>query len=338
MAALPAVPLPVEHVRRLVALPLRPLEPVRRGLGHQVRRTLGGDGTVAMPPAFTDPPGDPGLFGPGSMTWRVHGDLPGMLIGGISALFLQSLHPLAMAGVDQHSAYREDPMGRLRRTGDFIGTTTYASTEAAEQACATVRAIHGRVRGTAPDGRPYAASEPDLLRWVHVTEVGSFLRAYQRYSLTPLSSAEADRYLDEVAVVAELLGATDVPRSTVEVRAYLRDVRPELEGGELALGAPPTRLPAGRAGPSPRGARRVRAAAPGRHRAPARVGARAAPAAAAAGGGPGRRPAGRAPGGAGRGRAAAVVGGSLAGGRGGDGPRSGRARRPLTAERQLVAC
>ena len=237
MAPMPAVSMPMDGLRRLAALPLRPLEPVRRSLGQQVRRTLAGDGVGEVPAAFTEPPGDPGLFGPGSMTWRVHGDLPGMLIGGISALFLQALHPLAMAGVDQHSDYRRDPMGRLRRTGDFVGTTTFGSTAAAEQACAAVRGIHGRVTGVAPDGRPYAASDPELLRWVHVAEVGSFLRAYQRYSLTPLRRAECDRYLDEVAVVAELLGATDVPRSTAAVRRYFRSVRPELVGDELARGA-----------------------------------------------------------------------------------------------------
>jgi uncharacterized protein (DUF2236 family) len=142
-----------------------------------------------------------------------------------------------MAGVAEHSAYREDPTGRLARTGAFIGVTTYGSTAAAEEACRVVTAVHQHVRGIAPDGRPYAATDPELVTWIHAAEVGSFLRGYQRYGGRPLRRAECDRYLDEVAVVAERLGGTDVPRSTAELRAYFRAVRPELVGGEQALEA-----------------------------------------------------------------------------------------------------
>jgi uncharacterized protein (DUF2236 family) len=183
---------------------------------------------------YTDPPGDPGLFGPGSVTWRVHAD-PSMMIGGLSALMLQTLHPLAIAGVEEHSNYREDPLGRLGRTGSFVTGTTYGSTETAERLIKLVRGIHRKVRGTAPDGRPYSADDPDLLRWVHVTEVSSFLRAHQRFTPFPVRGEQADRYFHEMATIAERLGATDVPRSRVAVRAYLRDVRPELEAGEQAL-------------------------------------------------------------------------------------------------------
>jgi uncharacterized protein (DUF2236 family) len=185
---------------------------------------------------YTDPPGDPGLFGPGSVTWRVHSD-PAMLLGGLSALLLQTLHPLAIAGVEDHSNYREDPFGRLSRTGSFVAGTTFGSTEAAERLIKLVRGIHRKVRGTAPDGRPYSASDPDLITWVHATEVSCFLRAHQRFVPFPVRGEQADRYFHEVATIAERLGAETVPRTRVAMRAYFRTVRPELEAGEQARNA-----------------------------------------------------------------------------------------------------
>lgn len=182
---------------------------------------------------YTDPPGDPGLFGPGSVTWRIHAD-PSMLVGGLSALMLQTLHPLAMAGVEEHSNYREDPLGRLSRTGSFVTGTTYGSTEAAERLIKLVKGIHRKVRGTAPDGRPYSADDPDLITWVHTTEVASFLAAHQRFTPFPVRGDQADRYLHEVATIAERLGADYVPRGRVALRAYFRDVRPQLAAGEQA--------------------------------------------------------------------------------------------------------
>ncbi len=183
---------------------------------------------------YTDPPGDPGLFGPGSVTWRVHGD-PAMMVGGLSALMLQTLHPLAMAGVDEHSSYRDDPLGRLGRTSSFVAGTTFGSTETAERLIRHVRAVHRKVRGVAPDGRPYSADDPELLTWVHVTEVSSFLAAHQAFTPFPVRGEQADRYYHEVATVAERLGAEDVPRTRAAVRAYLLRIRPELHAGEQAL-------------------------------------------------------------------------------------------------------
>ena len=176
---------------------------------------------------YTDPPGDPGLFGPDSVTWRVHADVS-MFVGGIAALMVQSLHPRAAAGVAEHSRYREDPLRRLSRTGSFIAATTYGSTPVAESVIAAVQGIHRRVQGVAPDGSAYSAQDPDLLRWIHVAEVTSFSRAYRRYSLVPLRATDLDRYYAETAVVAVRLGAGDVPSSRAEVRAYLTDVRSEL--------------------------------------------------------------------------------------------------------------
>ncbi len=211
-----------------------PATPLRPAVASRMGRVFGADRFPQE--QYTDPPGDPGLFGPGSVTWRVHGH-PAMVLGGFSAVLLQTLHPLAMAAVADHSAWREAPLRRLSRTSSFVVATTYGSTPVAEAMIEVVRAVHARVVGTAPDGRSYSANDPALLRWIHVAEVTSFLRAYQRYEPWPLSGANADRYLDEVAVVAERLGATEVPRSRSQVRAYLGEVRSELAAGEQALGA-----------------------------------------------------------------------------------------------------
>ncbi|MBF8758214.1 oxygenase MpaB family protein [Pseudomonas guariconensis] len=174
------------------------------------------------------PKGDPGLFGPQSFSWQVHGDFPSMLVGGISALMLQLLHPLALAGVWDHSNFRQDLLGRLRRTSQFISGTTFGSTRDAEWLIEKVRTIHLKVVGTAPDGRPYAASDPDLLTWVHVAEVSSFLAAHLRYRNPHLSCEAQDAYYDEIALIAERLGARDVPRSCQAVEAYLQRMRPQL--------------------------------------------------------------------------------------------------------------
>ena len=175
-----------------------------------------------------NPKGDPGLFGPQAICWQVHGDFPSMLIGGISALMLQALHPLALAGVWDHSNFRHDMLGRLRRTGQFISGTTFGSTKDANWLIEKVRTIHLQVTGTAPDGRAYAASDPDLLTWVHVAEVSNFLAAHLRYLNPALSRADQDRYYAETALIAERLGARNVPRSSTEIAAYLHNIQPQL--------------------------------------------------------------------------------------------------------------
>ncbi|RMR12854.1 hypothetical protein ALP92_00965 [Pseudomonas syringae pv. primulae] len=175
-----------------------------------------------------NPKGDPGLFGPQSVCWKVHGDFTSMLVGGISALMLQALHPLALAGIWDHSSFRQDMLGRLRRTGQFLSGTTYGSTQDANWLIDKVRAIHLNVTGTAPDGRPYAASDPDLLTWVHVAEVSSFLAAHLRYRNPALSLADKDLYYAETALIAERLGARNVPRSRQAIADYLADIRGQL--------------------------------------------------------------------------------------------------------------
>lgn len=203
-----------------------PVAAVRARLLAEINATVHGDDLHLE--RYDRPAGDPGLFGPSSVVWRVHGHPAGMLVGGFAALLLQSLHPLAMAAVDAHSDFREDPTGRLHRTARFVTTTTLGSTAAAEKAIAGVRRIHCRISGTAPDGRPYRADDPQLLTWVHTAEVVCFLAGYQAFAQAPLPAAECDRYYAEAARVAERLGAVEVPRSRAEVRAYLARVRPEL--------------------------------------------------------------------------------------------------------------
>jgi uncharacterized protein (DUF2236 family) len=169
-----------------------------------------------------------GLFGPRSVVWRVHGDVTSMMVGGIAALMLQMLHPRVLAGVWDHSRFRDDMQGRLRRTARFIALTTYGGREEAEAAMARVRAIHGHITGTLPDGTPYAANEPSLLAWVHVTEATSFLDGWIRYAEPRMRIADQDRYFAEMAVVGEALGADPLPRSRAEARRITLEMRREL--------------------------------------------------------------------------------------------------------------
>lgn len=196
---------------------------VRDTLAERLR-SLVGSGSVDL----ARPPGDDGLFGPGSPAWRVHGDFSAMMIGGISALLLQMLHPLALAGVWDHSNFRQDRLRRLRGTARFIAATTFGSTATAEASIAQVRAIHDRVHGTLPDGTRYDANDPALLTWVHVAEVDSFLRAYLRYRDPGMTPADQDLYLQHSALVAERLGATAVPKSRAAIADYYAVVRPAL--------------------------------------------------------------------------------------------------------------
>ncbi len=176
---------------------------------------------------YDQPAGDPGLFDPDGVAWRVYADFPGMLSGGLCALMLQTLHPAALAGVWDHSNFRGDLVGRLRRTTDFVAGTSYAPVAEAQRLIDRVKRIHSKVRGVCEDGRPYSADDPALLTWVHVTEAYGFLQGYRRYA-GPVPRADADRYYDETRVVAERLGAGDVPRSEAEVDAYLVRVQPQL--------------------------------------------------------------------------------------------------------------
>ena len=176
---------------------------------------------------YEQPIGDPGLFGPDSATWQVHADFAGMLSGGLCALMLQTLHPAALAGVWDHSNFREDLVGRLRRTTNFVAGTSYAPTGQALRLVERVRRIHSRVHGFTEDGRPYSADDPDLLTWVHVTEAYGFLQGYRRY-VGEVPGQHADRYFEEGRIVAEALGARDVPCSEAQVDTYLVQIQSQL--------------------------------------------------------------------------------------------------------------
>lgn len=168
------------------------------------------------------------LLGAESVAWRVHGDVTAMLVGGVAALMLQMLHPAVLAGVWDHSDFRRDMHGRLRRTARFIALTTYADRDVAEAAIARVRAIHDRVAGTLPDGTPYGANDPALLAWVHVTEATSFLDSWIRYAEPAMRVAEQDRYFAEMAIVSRLLGADPVPETRAAARRLIESMRPAL--------------------------------------------------------------------------------------------------------------
>lgn len=171
---------------------------------------------------------DDALFPPDSVAWRVHGDVTSMLVGGIAALLLQMLHPKVLAGVWDHSGFRDDMQGRLRRTARFIAVTTFGAPEDARAMLAKVRQIHDYIGGTLPDGTPYRASDPDLLAWVHVSEVLCFLDGWRRYGDPRMSRADQDRYVAEMARIAEPLGVSPIPHSRAEAEAILAEMRPEL--------------------------------------------------------------------------------------------------------------
>ncbi len=168
------------------------------------------------------------LFAPDSVAWRVNGDIVTMMIGGVSGLLLQMLHPAVLAGVWDHSDFRSDMHGRLRRTAKFIAVTTYDHAEQGIAAIDRVRGIHDRISGTLPDGTPYRVSDPALLAWVHVTEAISFLNGWIRYAEPDMPLADQNRYFVEMAVVAERLGADPVPRDRASAEALIQSLRPGL--------------------------------------------------------------------------------------------------------------
>jgi len=184
---------------------------------------------AAYASAVPDHPGDDGYFGPASVTWRVSADLSAP-VAGLRSLLMQALHPLAMAGVDQHSGWRRDPVGRLAATSAYTATVTYGDRAGAGRAAQRVRAIHERVRGVDPvTGLPYAAGDPALLLWVHAALVDSALAASDMFG-TPLEEADADRYVAEMTVAATLLGVPDemVPATVSALGRYITDTRPQL--------------------------------------------------------------------------------------------------------------
>jgi uncharacterized protein (DUF2236 family) len=207
-----------------------------RGLAFEVigERMRAITGSRASLQDFAQPPGDPGVFGPASMAWRVHAHFTAMMVGGLSSLMVQALHPRALAAVWDHSNFRHDLRGRLGRTAFFVAATTYGGRALALRTIERVNAIHAKAMGTDLQGRSYVANEPHLIRWVHLVEVSSFLTAYQHLSSHPLSPAQCDQYTAEMRQIGEGLGATDLPQSLKATELALLDFQAELAWDDRA--------------------------------------------------------------------------------------------------------
>jgi uncharacterized protein (DUF2236 family) len=202
------------------------------GRGFDAGRAVGDEGATDVHELLTppeEPSADPGLFGPDSVTWQVIAD-PVLVLGGVRSLLLQALHPVAMSAVADHSSFREDPWGRLLRTAEYVGATTYGTTLEAQRAAARVRGVHRRIRGVEPaSGRAYRADDPDLLLWVHCAEVESFYSTVQRCG-AGLGPDAGDRYYAEQVTGAELIGIDPevVPTTEAAMREYFATIRPQL--------------------------------------------------------------------------------------------------------------
>lgn len=200
--------------------------PIRRRLAAALRSRVAGPDADRRAAAIWLAPGER-RFAPTDPICLVHGHAA-MYAGGLRALLLQSLHPLAMAGVGEHSGYRGDPWGRLQRTSEFIAMTTFGPVEGAQRVLDRINRVHTTVSGTAPDGRPYDATDPHLLRWVHVAEIDSFLVSYQRHARRPLTPAQADTYVAQAGWAAGELGVPDPPQTVAALHRQLAAYRPEL--------------------------------------------------------------------------------------------------------------
>ena len=181
---------------------------------------------------FAEPAGDPGLIGPGSVSWELHSDPSAVAIAGTAAIAMELLHPSVMAGVGQQSSYREDPFRRARTTFGWVITNTFGNTRAAERMIGRVKRMHSRVNGIRPDGVPYRALEPELIAWVHSSIPWAIMNTYERFN-RPLSAEEKDRYLAEQSVVALKSGADEVPTTVADLEAYIEEMRPKLAYTDL---------------------------------------------------------------------------------------------------------
>ena len=211
------------------------VEALRRQVADGFRRIVSGDPTGAPDWVKQIAQGsDAGYFGPGSAPWAVHGALP-TLVGGVRALLMQALHPGALAGVMQHSRYETDALGRLAGTTKWLTVVTFGDTAAADRECARVQGVHRKVVGTyiGSNGEtPYAAADPDLLRWVHIAFTDSFLATHQVWG-GPIPGGP-DAYVREWAKSGELVGVVDPPRSVAELRDQLAAYDQVLSGGPAA--------------------------------------------------------------------------------------------------------
>ncbi|URD60317.1 DUF2236 domain-containing protein [Sphingomonas sp. KRR8] len=224
---------------------LAPTENIRRRIAGEVVAFFN-DQAKGQAPIVRSPDA---LCPPGGVAWRVHGDVTGMIVGGVAALLLQMLHPKALAGVWDHSDFKANMHGRLRNTARFIAVTTYGARTEAEAAIARVRRIHDHVNGTLPDGTPYDANDPHLLAFVHIAGSAMFLAGWRRFGEPGMSAADRDRYWAEVAPIARLLGAEPVPETEADANALLTSYLGELRADtrsrtirDIILNAQPEQL------------------------------------------------------------------------------------------------
>lgn len=208
---------------------------VRDAVADAVKSRVVGPNAEERAAQLFEAPGER-WFAEGRPIRIIHGDTS-MFVGGLRALLYQSLHPLAMAGVAQHSDYKADPWGRLQRTADFLAATTFGPADQAQRTIDMIKRVHTRVVGTASDGRPYSANDPHLLEWVHIAEVDSFIAAHKAFGEVKLTDDDYDEYVADMAVIATALGVVDAPRSQSELRSRLRVYRPELRSSSEARDA-----------------------------------------------------------------------------------------------------
>jgi uncharacterized protein (DUF2236 family) len=212
----------------VLQVPASGLAAIRRRIGDGLFDVVAGPHGDRDRSRIHDTPG-PRWFARDRPIREIHGDAS-MFIGGLRALLLQSLHPLAMAAVAEHSGYQGDPWGRLQRTSLFLAMTTYGTAADAARAVAAVQAVHRRVHGVAPDGRPYSAGDPHLLRWVHLAEVDSFICCHRMFGARRVDADRYDEYVADMAVVARALKVPDPPVNRAELAEQLASYRPELRG------------------------------------------------------------------------------------------------------------
>lgn len=223
--------------------------PFVRRIDALLREQLLADGGGAD---FLHPPGEPALARPDSVSWRIFRNPLALYLGGITAVILELAEPRVRTGVWEHTSFRTDPLRRMRRTGLAAMVTVYAARSVAGKMIAGVGRMHARVRGVTPDGTPYRADDPELLRWVHATALFGFMEAYHHY-VTPLSAQERDRFIAEGMTAAALYGAVGAPDSEAALKRLFRTMAPKLEHsaildefldimGRLSLFPPPLRL------------------------------------------------------------------------------------------------
>jgi uncharacterized protein (DUF2236 family) len=200
------------------------MNPLQRAIVDDIVRQTG---RHDEPHIFGEPPGDPGLTGPGSMSWEINGDIASVVLGGMSAIVMELLHPSVMAGVQEQSNYREQPERRGKTTFGYVVVTTFGSTQAATRLINAVKRMHGQINGTRPDGVPYRALDPELIGWVHTSIPWAVMTAYERFN-RPLTTEQKDRYLAEQAVIGRMGGAGEIPESVADLEDYFEQMRPKL--------------------------------------------------------------------------------------------------------------